>query len=92
MNVKAVIFIPDVLFSKTLLSQNNASPVDFHHVALKRACRHPLSTINDRFHFWKPVADPKLTSTKLSTLHKHIHNSNIPNSSDFEPVSFADAD
>ena len=58
----------------------------------KRVHRHLRSTINDGLNFWRPTVDPKLQTTQLKTLHMDIHIINMPDSSDFEHVSFVDAD
>ena len=54
--------------------------------------RHLCSTINDELYLWRPIADPKLPTAQLLTLCKDDHIIKTPDSSNFEPVSFADAD
>ena len=87
----AVTCRPDVLFPETLLSQHNTSPAECFCTEVKRVHRCLRSTIDDGMHFWKPTADPKLPTTQLSTLHKDTHNLSMPDSSKFEPMSFAGA-
>ena len=54
-------------------------------------CGHLKSTINDGLYFWIHIADHKLPTTKIPTLHKDNHNLNTPDSSEVEPISFAGA-
>ena len=61
-------------------------------MAVKRLHRHSHSTINNGLNFRRPTADPNVPSAQLPTLHKNTHIISIPDSSDFEPVSFSDAD
>ena len=60
-------------------------------MAVKIVFRNIHSTIDYGLHFWKPVVDHKLHDAPFPTLHKDIHNTNMPDSSQFEPTCFADA-
>ena len=83
---------PDVLFPTILLSQHNSIHVECHHTAVTRVHRHLCSTINDGMYFWRATADPKLPTSQLPTFHNDTHIISMPDYSDFEPISFVDAD
>ena len=60
-------------------------------MAVKRKHRYLRSTLDDGSNFWRSAEDPSLPNTKLPTLHRENHDTNLPDSSSFEPMSFPDA-
>ena len=86
-----VTFRPGVLYPTALISQYKTSCAKYHCATVKRVHRYLRSTSSDGLCFWKPKSKSKVPTTHLPTLHKGTHVINMPDSSYFEHVSFADA-